>query len=135
MVTRRDISKPNLVQRQSQLKAYNILAIPSLLYGCEIRTLERMTKTAEWKFMRHIEGYSLLDQRQNEDNLEETVDQVEKKLAQYKYKWLSHVSRMKDTRYAKQLLDYRPIERRTGRPFKRLQYGYNREAETGHLLT
>jgi hypothetical protein len=37
-------------------------------------------------------------------------------------------------RYPKQLLDYRPTERRPGRPFKRLLDGYRRKAETGHLL-
>jgi len=37
--------KTNLVQRQSQLKIHNILAVASLLYGCEILTLK--TKTAE----------------------------------------------------------------------------------------
>jgi len=37
--------------------------------------------------------------------------------------------------YTKQLLDYRPIERRRpGRPLKRLLDRYNRKAETGHLL-
>jgi hypothetical protein len=34
----------------------------------------------------------------------------------------------------KQLLDYRPIERRLGRTLKRPLDGYSREAETGHLL-
>jgi len=34
-----------------------------------------------------------------------------------------------------ELVDYRPIERRRpGRPLKRLLDGYNREAQTGHLL-
>jgi hypothetical protein len=37
---------------------------------------------------------------------------------------------MGDIKYPKQALDYRPI----GRPLKRLQDGYNREAETGHFL-
>jgi hypothetical protein len=32
----KNVLTPNLVQRQSRLKVYNILAIPSLLYGCEI---------------------------------------------------------------------------------------------------
>jgi len=42
---------------------------------------------------------------------------------------------MENIRYPKQLFDYRPIGRqRPGRPLKRLLYGYNREAETGHLL-
>jgi len=37
---------------------------------------------------------------------------VENKLAQYKQKWLNHVSRMKDIRYPKHL-GYRPIRKRT----------------------
>jgi len=54
--------------------------------------------------------YSLLHQRRNYDILEELeVDPIEKKLAQYKQKWLNHVSSMKDI-YRKQLLDYRPNE-------------------------
>jgi hypothetical protein len=67
--------KPNLIQRQSLLKKYNIFAIPSLLYGCEKWSLKhrdiRRLRTAEMKFMRLIEGYSLLDHRRNEDILEE----------------------------------------------------------------
>jgi len=60
-------------------------------------------------------GYSLLDQRRNENILQELkVDSAEKKLAQCTQKWLNHVSRMEDIRYPKQLLDYRPIGR--GRP-------------------
>jgi hypothetical protein len=42
---------------------------------------------------------------------------------------------MADIRYPEQLLDYRPIGgQRPGWPLKRLLDGYNREAETGHLL-
>jgi hypothetical protein len=56
------------------------------------------------KFIRHTAGYSLLDNRRNKDLLEELkVDPIEKKLAQYKQKWLNHVRRMKDIRYPKQL--------------------------------
>jgi len=58
---------------------------------------------------------------------------------------------MKDIRYPKQFLDYQPIgggrrrrrrrrrtrtrRRRPRRPLKRLLDGYNREVETGHLVT
>jgi len=58
---------------------------------------------------------------------------LEKKLAEYKQKWLNNVSRLEDIRYLEQLLDYRPIRRRPGRLLKTTD-GYNREAETGHLL-
>jgi hypothetical protein len=36
------------------------------------------------KFMTHTEQYSLLDQRRNESNLGLEMDQIKKKLAQYK---------------------------------------------------
>jgi len=51
-----------------------------------------------------------------------------------KQKLLNRVSRVEDIRYPKQLLDYRPIERRLGWPLKRLLDGYSSEAETDHLL-
>jgi hypothetical protein len=67
--------KPNLVQKQSLLRIYNILAIPSVLCGCEIWTLKqwviRRLKTAEMKFMSHIEIYTLVYIRRYEDILEE----------------------------------------------------------------
>jgi len=48
--------KQNLVKRQSRLKVFNILAIPSPSYGCEMWTLHKMymrsLKTVEIKFMR-----------------------------------------------------------------------------------
>jgi len=88
------------------------------------------------KFMRRITGYSLLDHKKNEDILEELkVDPIENKLAQYKQKWLNHVSRMKNIRYPSQILDCRSIgRRRTGRSLKRLLDGYSRGVEAGHLF-
>jgi hypothetical protein len=54
------IFKPNLVQRHYPLKAYNILAIPSLLFGSEFWTLKqrdiRELKVAEMGLMRHSAG-------------------------------------------------------------------------------
>jgi hypothetical protein len=87
--------------------------------------------------MRSTARYSLLDHSRNEDILEEFKVNPAEKLAQYKQKWLNHVSRMEDIRYPKQLLDYRPIGRRRRRPrrtLKRPLDGYSSEAETGHLL-
>jgi 1,2-phenylacetyl-CoA epoxidase PaaB subunit len=75
-------------------------------------------ETAEMKFMRRAEGYSLIGNRRSEVILE-----VEKKLAKHKQKWLNHVSRAEDIKYLKQL-EYRPIGRRNaGR--RELQDGFN----------
>jgi hypothetical protein len=70
-------------------------------------------------------GRSSLGHRKSEDVLEE----LKVGLAQYKQKYLNHVSRMEDVRYPKQF-DCRPIggggggrRRRTGRPLKRLLDG------------
>jgi hypothetical protein len=69
------------------LKVYNILAIPSILYGCEIRTLKQRDitrlKRAEMKFMRYTVGCILLEHRRNGDILE---DPVRKELVQCKQK-------------------------------------------------
>jgi hypothetical protein len=84
------------------------------------------------KFMRRTAGYSLLNRSRNEDNLEELqVDTVEKKLVQYKQKWLNHLRKSDDIRY-KNL--YRPMGRRRVRPLKTLLDGCNLEAETRNLL-
>jgi hypothetical protein len=62
------------------------------------------------KFMRRKAGCSLIDHKRNEDILEEIKgDPFARKLAHYKQKRLSHVSKMADIRYPEQLLDYRPI--------------------------
>jgi hypothetical protein len=54
----------------------------------------------EQEFMRSTAGSSLLDHRTKGDILEELkVGTVQKKIAQYKRKWLNHVSRMEEIRH------------------------------------
>jgi len=62
----------------------------------------------------------LTEQRINQDISELKVNSVEKKLAQYKQKWLYHISRMEDIRYSTHQLDYRHICRQ---PLQRLLEG------------
>lgn len=96
-----DVLKPHLLQRKSQLKLYNILFVPSLLYGCAIWSLKQRD-VRRWKDSRDgiHEMHSriqLLDHRRNEGVLEELkVDPAERTLTQYKQKWWNHVSRMED---------------------------------------
>jgi len=76
----------------------------------------RCLKTAEVKFWDARKDTVYLEHKRNENISELKVDPLEKKLAQCKQKCLNHVSRIQDIRYPKNLLDYRPIGRRPGRP-------------------
>jgi len=55
-----NVFEPNLVQRPSILKMYNILAIPSPLHRCEMWILKvrdtKSLKTTEMEFMRRTAG-------------------------------------------------------------------------------
>jgi hypothetical protein len=64
------VLKSSLFRGQSQLKMYNILATPSLLYGCKVWTSKqrdvRGLKRQEVKFMRRTVKYSIQEHRRNE---------------------------------------------------------------------
>jgi hypothetical protein len=70
-----NVLKPNKVQKSSRMKIYNTLAIPTLIYGSEIRTLTQEDKSrlkaSEIKFLRRTAGYALLDHKKNDDILQE----------------------------------------------------------------
>jgi hypothetical protein len=67
--------KPNLVQRSTRLKLYKTLALLTLLHGSEIWTIKQCDKnrlrTAEMKYLRRTEGYTLLNHKRNEKIVEE----------------------------------------------------------------
>jgi hypothetical protein len=63
--------KPSHAQKHTRLKIHNILALPTLLYGCEtwaIREHNKSRKTsAEIKCMRKMAKYTWQNYRTNED--------------------------------------------------------------------
>jgi len=75
----------------------------------------------EIKFFR-TDGYTLFDHKRTEEISEGLkVEPVDRKLRRYKSNWLRHVTRMKNNRMTKIMLNYRPDgRRRLGRPLKRL---------------
>jgi hypothetical protein len=94
------------------LKVYNILAIPSLLYGCEIwiskQSDMRRLKTPDIAHDTHSRVQFIILQKNLRYFKVLKVDPVKRK-SRYKPKWLDHVNRMEHIKYPKQLLDYRPI--------------------------
>ena len=83
---------------------------------------KKLLTSMEMKFFRRTEGYTLFDHKSNEYILEETkVEPVDEKPSRYKSHWLRHVTRMKNNRMPKIMLNYGPNGRRgLGRPLKRL---------------
>lgn len=113
------------VRKETILKFYNIMAIPTLLYGSECWTLTQQLKqrleAAEMRFLRAVAGYRLIDQRRSEDIRRELqIEDIISKIKNYQIKWLEHVERMNQDRFPRVLLNYDPKGRRDqGRPCKR----------------
>ncbi|KAJ4439494.1 hypothetical protein ANN_07618 [Periplaneta americana] len=109
-------------RKETQIKFYKTMAIPSLLYGCEAWTLKKndinRIQSAEMKFLRGVKGCTRLDRYRNDDirnelNLLPIID----KIKEYRIRWSNHLRRMDKERIPKQVLDYKPQGRRNiGRP-------------------
>jgi hypothetical protein len=63
------------VRKETLLRFYKIMAMPTLLYGSECWTLTKRQKSrleaAEMRFLRSVAGYRLIDHRRNEGIREE----------------------------------------------------------------
>lgn len=109
-------------RKETQIKFYKTMAIPTLLYGCEAWTLKKndinRIQSAEMKFLRGVKGCTRLDRYRNDDirnelNLLPIID----KIKEYRIRWSNHLRRMDKERIPKQVLDYKPQGRRDiGRP-------------------
>lgn len=115
----------NKVDRQTVLKFYKTLAIPTLLYGSETwiltRAQQRRIEAAEMRLLRPLAGFRLQDHKRNEDirqelNVESVITIIEK----YRNNWYDHITRMPNDRIPFRTWCYRPIrKRRVGRPKRR----------------
>ena len=73
---------------------------------------ERLT-SAEMKFFRRTDGYTLFDHKSIEEMLEElNAVPVDQKLSRHKSNWLRNTTRMNSSRMAKRMLNCRPNGRR-----------------------
>lgn len=120
------VLKPSQVQKQTRLKIYNTLAIPTLLYGCETWAIKKKDESritaAEMKFMRRTANYTWQDYKTNTEILSELeVEPVLDKIHHYRNKWRLHVERMPRERLPKLILKYHPTGKRSqGRPVRRI---------------
>jgi hypothetical protein len=81
------------------MKIYNALALPALLYGCEIWAVREQDKcritSTEMKLMRSITKYTRQDYKTSEGILSKLkTNPVVKKIQNYGNKWIQHARRM-----------------------------------------
>jgi hypothetical protein len=95
------VLKPCEVQKQTRLKIYNTLALPTLLYGSETWTLREQDKSritaAEMKFMRKTAKYTWQDHKTNQEIMKELkTNPVLEQINNYKEKWIQHATGWRD---------------------------------------
>lgn len=115
----------NKIRKETKLKFYKVMAVPTLAYGSETWTLTKKQQskiqTTEMKFLRNVKGCTKRDLITNENIREELeIFNINERLKDFKQNWKEHVDRMPDTRLTKQIMQYHPKGRRSvGRPRKR----------------
>jgi len=113
------------VRRETILKIYNTLVLPTFLYRSEKWTLtalqRRRIEAAEMKLLRPLAGYILYDHKTNDYIRRELrITGMLEKIDEYRRNWLSHLQRMPQNGIPLKSYHYRPQRRRTiGRPKKR----------------
>jgi len=113
------------VRKETTLKIYNTLVLPTFLYGSENWTLtvlqRRRIEAAEMKLLRPLAGYTLHDHKTNDYIRRELrITGILGNIDEYRRNWPPHLQRMPQKRIPLKSYHYRPQGRRTtGRPKKR----------------
>lgn len=110
------------MRKEVQLKMYNIISKPALMYGSETWVLtaqeKRRLEASQMRFMRSLLGVTLRDRIRSQvirDGLR--VRSVVEEVLEYQLKWHQHVQRMPPMRLPSQAYFYQPLGRRdVGRP-------------------
>jgi len=113
------------VRKETILKLYDTLVLPTFLYGSENWTLtasqRRRIEAAEIKLLRPLAGYTFYDYKTNKSiHRELQTDCIPDKIDEYRRNWLAHIERMPKHRIPLKSYLYSPQGKRTiGRPKKR----------------
>jgi len=87
------------LRTETILKIYNILVLPTFLYGSENWTLTGLQRqrieAEEMKLLRPLAGYTLYDHKTNDYIRRELrITGIIDKIDEYRRNWLSHLQRM-----------------------------------------
>jgi hypothetical protein len=89
----------NRAQKETILKFYKILALPSLLHGTECCTLTKRQlqedKSSEMRFLRSVAGYTRIDKKINTDIRQILkIFNIGEKIKEYQQNYFEDILRM-----------------------------------------
>ena len=115
----------NKVRKETMLKFYKVMSLPTITYGSETWTINKNIKkkiqSSEMSFIRSVAGYRLADRKRNTEIREElNMPELNSIINTYRDKWKAHLMRMDRNRLPNIMYRYRPNGRRgIGRPRSR----------------
>ena len=115
----------NKVRKETMLKFYKVMSLPTITYGSETWTINKNIKkkiqSSEMRFIRSVTGYRLADRKRNTEIREElNMPELNSIINTYRDKWKAHLRRMDRNRLPNIMYRYRPNGRRgIGRPRSR----------------
>ena len=107
------------------MKFYKIVSVLTFLYASETWTFGKWDvqriQAAEMKFLRGLQGCSLLDRKRNEAIRRDlNIVSLQQKTEDHRRKWCEYFNRMPDIRVPVAALGYHPTGKRdVGRPWRR----------------
>ena len=122
---RKEVLERRELSKDTRIRVFNAVIIPTLTYGCETLTLQKRHRSSiqalEMRYLRRVEGITRADRVRNEDIKRELDQEVVLSVVDRKKKeWYKKVTEMQEDRLVKRVfIDEVPRRRPRGRPRKR----------------
>ena len=122
---RKEVLERRELSKDTRIRVFNAVIIPTLTYGCETLTLQKRHRSSiqalEMRYLRRVEGITRVDRVRNEDIRRELDQEAVLSVVDRKKKeWYKKVTEMQEDRLVKRVfIDEVPRRRPRGRPRKR----------------